>query len=62
MKKYKTARHPKTKKLWIVGYCGGGYYMAIKQVDNEAVANQEIKYLLMAEESQKRELATWNMK
>jgi len=52
---YKTAKHPQTGKLWIVGYCGGGYYMPIKEVNKDA--KQEIIHLLRAEQSAKRELS-----
>jgi hypothetical protein len=54
MKQYITAKHPKTGKLWIMGYCGDRYYVPIREVRKNA--KDEIIHLLKAEQSAKNEL------
>lgn len=59
---YKTARHPKTGKLWVMGYCGGGKYMAMYEVSNQTQADELIKRDLMALKAEKNEINNWNLK
>ena len=57
---YKTARHPETGKLWIVGHCGNGHYIPIREVEGNA--KTEIIHLMRAEVAAKNELKQWTGK
>lgn len=51
---YITVKHPKTGKLWIMGHCGGGQYVQIREVVSDA--KKEIIHLMQAEQAQRADL------
>jgi hypothetical protein len=52
---YKTARHPKTKLWYIIGNCGGGYWMPVSEgFKSKREAELEIPRKLMIDRASAR--------